>query len=415
MRLASSRLPLRLLLLPSAKHPYDDALKPIEQAAAWVIDHALTQAKSSIKLKDCTKDLAPLPASTQWEHPDVTLVFDELAYTKRCSHVVTGYWACTSLSPTAAGTPVGQLEWHGLMYAASERRYVGQVVLPLRLFAPGHHYLEHLRPADTAFTLWVEQMATFFTLQALQDIDPLPGPLSLALYTDVEACILLAELEGMSRDVQLRRLDDAVTAKGLGASSLLLSQRARLLKSQRHFAQGAQAYQQALRAAPVLLPVALRCDWLIEQGACHALANQHELAMRAWQQAITLQPSALTPYLNLAMTLEEHGQLRQAIETATSAVSQTSPDPRLYHLLARLHSQHNQWDEALAYYQLQLIAEPDNPWVFSNLAVAYLQNDQLAMATLYLRHTAVLDPDGEAGNYAQLILGSLLAEPLSAR
>jgi tetratricopeptide (TPR) repeat protein len=414
MRLASSRLPLKLLLLPSAKHAFDAALKPIEQATAWAIDHAFTQAKLPVKLKDVTAQLPPLPSTTAWDSPDVTLVFDELAYTNRCSHVLTGYWDCSSLQPTAQGTPVGQLSWQALLYSAGDRKYVGQVALPLRLFHPQHTLLETLQPASPAFEQWLTQVAQFLLLQVACDVETTPHLPSMALYADYPTCVLLAESETMSRDVQLRRLNERLAEQGQQASALLWSHCAKLQKSQRQFASAAHAYQQALQAASPQVPHTLLTEWLVEQGACHALANDPEAAMAAWHKAISVDKTLLSPYLNLAMTLEEMGHLSQAIAVATPAVTAAPPDARLYHLLARLHSQSNQWDEALAYYQLQLIAEPDNPWTLSNLAVAYLQKDHSAQAIHYLKRTVALDPDGEAGDYAQLILGSLTSDPLEA-
>ena len=52
--------------------------------------------------------------------------------------------------------------------------------------------------------------------------------------------------------------------------------------------------------------------------------------------------------------------------------------------------------------------DPDDPWVHSDVATCYLQMGDTDNAIYHLKQTVALDATGEAGQYAELVLGELL-------
>jgi hypothetical protein len=51
--------------------------------------------------------------------------------------------------------------------------------------------------------------------------------------------------------------------------------------------------------------------------------------------------------------------------------------------------------------------EPSDPWCHNNIATCALQLNKPEMAKRHFKHAQVLDADGEAGQYATLVLTGL--------
>jgi tetratricopeptide (TPR) repeat protein len=157
------------------------------------------------------------------------------------------------------------------------------------------------------------------------------------------------------------------------------------------------------------LEVSTACDrvksmYAIDAGICCALLEQHEQAVQWWLKAIAYNPSTLNPYLNIAHTYEEQEDLERAEVFFRKAQMLAPGDTRIYYNLARIYSKKGEWSRALAQYQLQLLSDKNDPWCHSNIATCYLQLGDTRNAQLHFEQTVALDPDGEAGEYAKLIL-----------
>lgn len=144
-----------------------------------------------------------------------------------------------------------------------------------------------------------------------------------------------------------------------------------------------------------------------EIGVVYALINNYGEARHWWELAIKQDAKHVNPYLNLAHHLEEQGDIEGAEEFFLRVADITPEDSRVYFNLARLYSKREQWDKVLQQYEHQEYLEPDNPWVYSNIANCYLNLGDLSKAKSYLLRTLELDPHGEAGKVADYILANL--------
>lgn len=130
-------------------------------------------------------------------------------------------------------------------------------------------------------------------------------------------------------------------------------------------------------------------------------------AIQAFEHALACQPNHIGALLALGHTEESRGQLGKAIQVFHTGLQAAPLDMRLHAGLARLHSKQWDWVAAIAHYEAQHQASPNDPWLPSNIAMAYLQLDDTQQARHYLEKTRLLDSDGEAGATAQLILSQL--------
>lgn len=152
-----------------------------------------------------------------------------------------------------------------------------------------------------------------------------------------------------------------------------------------------------------------RAECLMETGVCYALVGNIPKAVDCWKQAILEDSLFVSPYLNLAHAYEEAGQLDEAEYFFRQAEQVAPQDNRVYFNLARLYSKQERWPEAISQYQYQLMLEPDNAWIYSDLANCELQQGNVQKAKVYLLKTLELDSEGEAARCAQLILDNFHA------
>ncbi|WP_303672993.1 tetratricopeptide repeat protein [Vampirovibrio chlorellavorus] len=144
-----------------------------------------------------------------------------------------------------------------------------------------------------------------------------------------------------------------------------------------------------------------------EAGVGCALLGKNAVALQWWNKAIEYDPGYINPYFNIANTQEDLGNYPAAEEYFLKAQELAPDDFRTFLNLARIYSKLGQWDKALNQYQFQLKSEANDPWCHSDLATCYLNLGEVENAKRHLEKTVALDPEGEAGEYAQLILGGL--------
>lgn len=180
---------------------------------------------------------------------------------------------------------------------------------------------------------------------------------------------------------------------------------ARLKQSQQQYKQAFTYYQQLLKSSAAL--PSMQAYFANEAGICQAVLKNGELAQKYWTQSLESLPTFILPYLNLAHLLEEEDKLAES-ESLFLKVQQMDPtDPRTAYSLARIYSKTSRWEEALKQYQYQLDANSDDPWCYSNIANCYLQLQRSREAALHFKMVVKLDPDGEAGQYADFVLTQL--------
>lgn len=172
------------------------------------------------------------------------------------------------------------------------------------------------------------------------------------------------------------------------------------------------AYHQALKTASGDEYFQAEC-WL-DLGRLYARqvvatgANaNYSQAISAYNQALSLWAESPVARLSLGYLYESQGELAKASSVLLAGLSHNPLDSRLHVALARVYSKQHAWQLAIQHYQYQHQFQPNDPWPLSNIAMAYLQLEQPEQAKLYFEKTAALDPDGEAGATAQLIMAQL--------
>lgn len=180
---------------------------------------------------------------------------------------------------------------------------------------------------------------------------------------------------------------------------------ARLYKTVQDYPKSVIYYHNALKVAKT--PVRNKSIYATEGGVVCALLGKTDAAIQWWTHAINYDASYINPYFNLGNTYEDQNSFPLAERYFLEAQRLAPEDFRSVISLARVYSKMGQWEKALAQYQHQLQLEADDPWCHSDMATCYLNLGDSEQAKNHLQQTATLDPDGEAGQYAQLILTSL--------
>jgi Tfp pilus assembly protein PilF len=180
---------------------------------------------------------------------------------------------------------------------------------------------------------------------------------------------------------------------------------ARLYKTAQDYPKSVIYYHNALKVAKS--PVRNKSVYATEGGVVCALLGKTEAAIQWWTHAINYDASYINPYFNLGNTYEDQNSFPLAERYFLEAQRLAPEDFRSVISLARVYSKMGQWEKALVQYQQQLQLEADDPWCHSDMATCYLNLGDSQQAMNHLQQTATLDPDGEAGQYAQLILTSL--------
>ena len=150
-----------------------------------------------------------------------------------------------------------------------------------------------------------------------------------------------------------------------------------------------------------------RAEYATEAGNACAVLGESEFATQWWQRGIHYDPTLINPYLNLAHLCEENEAFDDAEQYLVAAQKHHPDDYRCYFSLARIYSKTASWDKAVEQYQRQISMGGDDPWCHSDVATCYLQMGDTEKAQYHLSKTAEMDPEGEAGEYARLILVGL--------
>lgn len=243
-------------------------------------------------------------------------------------------------------------------------------------------------------------------IQSPDTLESLWGLPEHRLVYSFEALLQLADAETQAEPAQ--KVDSYLQLLSYDPRmEVAYAQLGKLAKQQRQYEVAASYYQNAVTVSQA--PVWVQAQYATEQGVCLALQGQTAAAIEAWEHALALNPNFLSPYLNMAHTYESQGDLELAERLFLQAQAINPADSRLYYNLARIYSRTNQWAKALAQYQGQLMLDADDPWCHSNIATCFLQLDNEIEASYHLNKAVELDANGEAGQYAQLILTGLMA------
>lgn len=180
---------------------------------------------------------------------------------------------------------------------------------------------------------------------------------------------------------------------------------ARLFKSEHQYEKSVILYRETLKNSKAASRN--QSIYATEAGISCALLGRADLALQWWKRAIEYDPTYLNPYFNIANTYEDQENYSAAEAFFLKAQELAPDDFRTFFNLARIYSKMGVWDKALTQYHFQLRSEGDDPWCHSDVATCYMNLGDMQNAKTHLEKTVTLDPQGEAGEYAQLILSSL--------
>lgn len=181
---------------------------------------------------------------------------------------------------------------------------------------------------------------------------------------------------------------------------------ARIFKGEAQYEKSVLYYRETLKVSHA--DDRNKAIYATEAGICCALLGRQDLALQWWLRGVEYDSTYINPYFNIANTYEDQENYAQAEEFFVKAQVLAPDDFRTFFNLARIYSKMGIWEKALNQYQYQLKTEDQDPWCHSDVATCYLNLGDLQNAKRHLEKTVALDPEGEAGQYAQLILGGLV-------
>lgn len=184
--------------------------------------------------------------------------------------------------------------------------------------------------------------------------------------------------------------------------ALLTMLLAQATQHQQQYSDAAKAYQALAQLPQISSALETHAKHLAAQN--YALADTPERALELWTHLLTQNPEHPQAALSLALYYEQAQELEKATQFFQHHQQYYPHDLRTFFGLARIYSRQENWPDALEQYKKQLALSPQDAWCLSNLATCELQLGNHEAAIGYLKKARNIDPDGDAGQYAQLIL-----------
>ncbi|MFM7389514.1 MAG: tetratricopeptide repeat protein [Vampirovibrionales bacterium] len=406
----------RLLLLPWSSNIHSERITQIEQLMLFCqnlyLSLCVDASKNHIKnlvplLENLWPKLTESKRKKQREEPDL---YEDITQIHKGRFLLTGHLQFILDTTQEASTPtspkVFAIQFSPMLYDIEHQEWVLSYTETIHYFEPNHNTLDTLAP-----TLWsIEDVFKRLSQHVLAFINPKE---SIERLTDVstfrfqstsEALMLIATAESMSNSEQ--RLAFYEQHKATFQHCVLFNlYYGRTLRSRRLYDVSINAMSKCLPCGT--LPMRLKAQIMNDMGSCLSLLGKSLEALDMWLQVIEADPSFVLAYMNIAHAYEELGQEEDAEKYLRKVLTLAPGDSRVYYPLARIYSCLGKWDLALTQYQLQLLIEPNDPWGHNNIAITCVQSGRIEDALLHLKRAIALDPDGEPGEYAQLILSGL--------
>jgi Tfp pilus assembly protein PilF len=393
----------KLTAIPLIKTADDPGLHEFEQMLLYSMLGKLA-LHTAISCKDLAtrEDHVSLDPYLSYEEGLATL--REIAQAHQSRYVLTG-------SATASVDHENRVDSVRLtlrLFDAVENRYAVEETTHLTAFEPDYHVSDRVRPTMKAFTATVDWGVALIVHEILSPDEATeavtrmsPHPFSRSW--EALARLIAADRPGGSTLEKIKAYEDAVRLDP--SLEIAYFNLGKLYKSVLNYRQSVLSYRKALEVSHSAGRV--KALYATEAGIGCALVGEYEPAIQWWQRATEYEPGYINPYMNIAHHYEEQNSLPQA-ETYFLRAQQVAPeDARTYYSLARVYSKMGQWEKALSQYRHQLTSDAQDPWCHSNIATCYLQMGDASQALVYFKQTAALDPEGEAGQYARLVLNEL--------
>lgn len=294
------------------------------------------------------------------------------------------------------------------LYDSHDNRYLFDVTYDLAHFDPNANTLQTFQAnMGTLNTLqnWASSLITN-TIYNVSSLQMTPYIARHQLATDKETLKYLIQAENAADYAsRIRLYEQAIKTNATleyGYVSL-----GKIFRLAQNYQNSILYYQKAFEVSQC--PNSTKGFYATEIGIAYALLGHHDAATQWWLRAIELAPTYINPYMNMGMTFEEMGNHDGAEAYFQKAQAIDPNDIRSYINLSRIYSKSGQWDKALKQYLGQLSREPNDPWCHNDLGNCYLQLGDIKSAMGHFEKTASLDPQGEAGQFAKLLLSQFAA------
>jgi tetratricopeptide (TPR) repeat protein len=403
----------RLVLLPWTCQPMQASVDRLKHVLTFLLQLYSTFWVEGTGGASPVKNLARM-LEARWD-PEVPVkelgelgkeMLDDLARMHKARYLLTGHVRPLTEGATPEDRAIS-VQVTLLLYDAQTENWVLNHTLNLSYFEPNCNTLETLHPVVWHLEDCMKHISAYllsFIVAPNESVGCLQEVTGFRLTGDY---LQLAQLMEADAQPTAKLKLDALEVLNKNYPTDFLT-RYFLAKQ---YKQGRQ-YQAAIDTFKTVLdnpyfPPKLKAQILNEMGSCAALLGEKDDALKFWLQAIKQDPSLVLAYMNIAHAYEEMGQELQSEVYLNKVLKLAPADARVYYSLARIYLCQEKWDEALAQYQLQLLLEPHDPWCHNNIATSYLQQSKPKSAIQHLERAKALDPQGEAGQYAELVLMGL--------
>lgn len=145
-------------------------------------------------------------------------------------------------------------------------------------------------------------------------------------------------------------------------------------------------YQEALRLKPDYVEARVALEgYYVNQGVGFRRAKQSEAALKAFRQALALNPSSLTAHVELGQELENRGQADEATAEYKKAIELEPNNSTAHSHLAAVYASKDQHQEALQEFQEVIRLNPKDPAGHHGAGVAYSELGQKDQAITALQ------------------------------
>lgn len=393
-----SSSPLKLVAISFIKRPLHSGF--LQQCQELYIYGVLSQLARFKELH--YKDLATLPDKIQiapeLSDTEILQKLQQICHSTRTQHLFTG-------AIMASGDAPDELYINFQLYDSGLNQYIVNETETLLLSGsqPADANTPNIDPDD--LNRLINHTVSRF-LQALSGSAQPAGTDSLApLSASLKAIQLILRAHQVSSvDEKILLYETALREDARLETAYY--HLARIFKNEYQFEKSVLYYRETLKVSHAANRN--KSIYATEAGISCALLGRQDLALQWWLRAVEYDPTYISPYFNIANTYEDQENYAQAEVYFLKAQELAPNDFRTFFNLARIYSKMGVWEKALSQYQYQLRTEDQDPWCHSDVATCYLNLGDLQSARRHLEKTVALDPDGEAGQYAQLILGGLV-------
>lgn len=391
-----SSFALKLVAICLLKRPVTSL--PLQQCAELYVYGVLSQLARFTELQ--YKDLATLPDKINLDkdlsEADTLKRLQQICDSTRTQFLFTG--------AIESGNS-GKIQINYRLYDAETNRYIVDETQSLA-WDPKQHADSNL-PAlqPTQLNQVINQTVARFMAVLSEDNPSISSENTLApISTSLHAMQLILRAHQTSSIQEKIMLYEAALREDLQLETAYYHL-ARIHKSELQYEKSVMYYREALKVSHA--SNRNKAIYATEAGISLALLGRHDLALQWWFRALDYAPDYINPYFNIANTYEDQENYEQAEDYFLKAQTLAPDDFRTFFNLARLYSKMGVWEKALDQYQFQLASEEEDPWCHSDVATCYLNMGDLQNAKHHLEKTLAIDPQGEAGEYAKLILSAL--------